>query len=370
MGKIKKILYINKGTLHDYPPCISQITMLSELGYQVLVITDFCDSKTCELLEKIGVKIDVISDLKIRRTILEKIKRFIIFCKKIKKYLNEMDYDQLVWIGREPGIIFKNFLKNRKYVLTFLELYERGFFRSYFSCKCIKGAEALIACEKNRARIMQMMYDLKKLPYVMPNKPHYEMGCKKTAGIDSFLEKINGKKCVLYQGVLTSERPLGVFAEALNKTKEKYTFVIIGKGNNQKADEQYIDKLRSIYSDIIFGGYFPAPQHLYITEKVHIGIAIYDSSSLNTIFCAPNKTFEYAKFGVPILGSDIPGLQLTIEKHNAGICVDISDSNKIAKAIDDINDNYEKYHLGAKAFYDSVDNRKVMKEIMNKLDCE
>ena len=166
---------------------------------------------------------------------------------------------------------------------------------------------------------------------------------------------------------MDKERPLDTIADALNKTKEHYTFVIIGKGKSDESDNEYIEKLRGIYPDIIYGGYFPAPQHLYVTQNAYMGIAIYDTSSLNTLFCAPNKTFEYAKFGVPVLGSDIPGLQLTVEKYNAGICVDIEEPIQIAKAIDDIAENYEKYQVGAKAFYDSVDNRKVMKEILKEV---
>lgn len=364
-----KIIYVVKDILHRYPPCISQIVMLREQSVDVIVVTEMCDEETTKMLTALDVKIELLGNFKARANNLERVLRLFKFKNNAIRLLKKIyKDDDIIWIGTErTGIMLYGFLKNKTVILNDLELNDANWLYKMGVGRCLKHTNAVVACEKNRARIMQTWYSVKKRPFVMPNKPYYELKCKKSTEVEVFEKKLLKKKYILYQGILDKERPLDTIADALNKTKEHYTFVIIGKGKSDESDNEYIEKLRGIYPDIIYGGYFPAPQHLYVTQNAYMGIAIYDTSSLNTLFCAPNKTFEYAKFGVPVLGSDIPGLQLTVEKYNAGICVDIEEPIQIAKAIDDIAENYEKYQVGAKVFYDSVDNRKVMKEILKEV---
>lgn len=367
-----KFIYIVKDVLHRYPPCISQIVMLREYGINVTVVTEMCDKITEDMLVALGARVVLLGDFKARTNYLDRLRRLFKFKRTALKALKTIyEENDVIWVGTErTGMMLKRYLKDKKFIFNDLELNDTNFLYKKSVGKCVKYASGVVACELNRARIMKMWYGLKDVPFVMQNKPYYEMKCSKTREVESFVKKLEEKKCILYQGILDDERPLDMIAKALNKTKDKYTFVIIGNGRSELETNKYIERLREIYSNIIYGGYFPAPQHLYITQSAYIGVAIYDSSSLNTLFCAPNKTFEYAKYGVPILGSDIPGLQLTVEKYGAGVCVDIENPEQIAMAIDDIADDYEKYQENTKKFYNSVDNRKVMKQVLEKLDCE
>lgn len=368
--KTSKVIYVVKDRLHIYPPCVSQIVMLRDLGIDVYVIAEACDKSAENIIKDSGAEIKILGNLLTGCDILGRVLRWINFgrlaIKEIKKVYNKND---IIWLGTErTGMAIRGFIKNKKVVLNSLELNPKESLYGRLIGKMIKNKPIIVACELNRARIMKIWYKLDEIPFVMPNKPYYEVVAEKSEAVTQFQKQLENKKYILYQGILHPERPLDTLAMALNHTKEHYTLVIIGGASSKDKEIKMIDHLKSIYPDVVFGGLFPAPQHLYITENAFIGVAIYDNSSINTIFCAPNKTFEYAKYNVPVIGSDLPGLQLTVEKFNAGICTDINDSKSLALAIDEISDNYEKYKKGTEKLYNSVNNLKVMEEIASKLE--
>ena len=357
-----------KGPLHNVPPCVSYVVMLRELGVKVHVITEVCANETVQLIEKSGATIEIIGNQKKGNSLLNKIFYWVRYrrtmIKAIKLNYNE---DDCIWLGDAgSSIALSGFINSKKYVMTSLELYDdNAFYKSRLS-KVVLDAQLVVVCELNRARVMKRWYGLKEMPTIMPNKPFYDMKQEKCDSVVKFINELQDKPFILYQGVVHKERTLDNIAMALRMTNSDMPLVVIGKSaaNDERA---VIEHLQNIYSNTIYGGYFPAPQHLYITKKAHIGIAFYDDSSLNTIFCAPNKIFEYSKFNVPILGNNIPGLQLTVEKHGAGLCPDMNSPEEIAEAIKNILNNYEKFQKGAESLYNSVDNLKTMKNIVERL---
>lgn len=365
MDKQQKIIYVMKDYLDGYPPCISQIVMLCKMGIAVEVITEVCNKTTSTVIENAGAKLHLLGNLNPHKKTLGRIAHWINFKRLAIKEIKKFRAGDILWLGSATtAMVLKSFVKNKKFILNVLELYDTWPLYKKKLGKIICYASAVVACEKNRARIMKQWFKLNKLPYVMPNKPHYEIASTKSKEVEAFERILQEKKVILYQGILDPERPLDTLVKALNKTKDKYTFAIIGADAVKERGEAMLKQLKEIYPDVIYGGYFPAPQHLYITEKAYIGVAFYDYSSLNTLFCAPNKTFEYSKFNVPILGNDIPGLQCTVEKNGAGICVDMENPDEIAKAIDKISENYEEYQKGAERLYNSVDNLLTTKKIL------
>jgi len=107
------------------------------------------------------------------------------------------------------------------------------------------------------------------------------------------------------------------------------------------------------------------PAHLEITSHAHVGIAFYKFDSLNSIFCAPNKIWEYSAFGVPTLCQDIPGLRYTIGTAGAGVCVDSQSVDAIISAVRIIEANYSVHSQRAREFYESVDTTDVVGRIID-----
>ena len=150
-------------------------------------------------------------------------------------------------------------------------------------------------------------------------------------------------------------------ALALLNDEDTY-FLVLGK-----ADEAYREELKKHYPRTVFGGFIPSPQHLLVTQYAKIGIANYDYSCLNNLFCAPNKIYEYAKFGMPMLTSTNLGLTETVGAANAAVCVDFLDVKQIAEGINKIKSNYELYSKSAIDFYEGTSNFETIKEIVKEL---
>jgi hypothetical protein len=83
------------------------------------------------------------------------------------------------------------------------------------------------------------------------------------------------------------------------------------------------------------------------------------------VFCAPNKVWEYAGFGLPLICNNLPALQFAVGDRNAGVCVDMNDQLQIESALLTIDNHYEQFSRAAKQLYDSVDIRDIIRQIMN-----
>ena len=103
-----------------------------------------------------------------------------------------------------------------------------------------------------------------------------------------------------------------------------------------------------------------------MTQAAHIGIANYDFSNLNNVFCAPNKIYEYSGFGIPMLANDIPGLKNTVGNAGAAECMELK-ANNIINAIQNIEADYDTYSENAKKFFAGTDNLKTMEKLMRKI---
>lgn len=268
-----------------------------------------------------------------------------VFHKEAESLITETPHDYLWVIHEETAFEFKRCLQGMSYILSLYELndHRRDFLEKIKSV--IQNAQKVIVPEYNRACILRVWMGLRTTPTVVPNKPlsHPRKRCIP----NSFSGQLKGKKVVLYQGYINRSRNLDKVCEAV-KDMPGYCIVLMGKG-----DTSYIEELKQKYPQIIHISFIAPPEHLYVTSWAHIAIVKYDFVVLNAIFCAPNKTWEYTGFGIPVLCHNIPGLQYTIGQYEAGVCTDMDDTDAIKFAISKIDADYERYSQNAITFYNS-----------------
>ena len=269
--------------------------------------------------------------------------------------LRSVKYD-LLWIIHEETLHeFYQELEGMKYIVSFYELndHRRNFLNDMRSA--LHNAAEIIVPEYNRACILRVWENLKKTPTVLPNKP---FGHPLKRNIQNpYSLQLQNKKIILYQGYIQRSRNIDTLCEAC-KDMPDYAIVIMGGG-----DQSYIDELKLKYPQIIHISYVTPPNHLYITSYAHIAVVKYDFVVLNAIFCAPNKTWEYTGFGIPVLCHNIPGLEYTIGKYEAGVCCDMDNIDEVKNAIMKIDTNYELYSKNAITFYNSFDVRSALMSI-------
>ena len=349
--KINKILYLMRDKLEALPPSMSQIVTLCNNGYEVCVIT----SKVSDYIKNFFKNYNVIfweSDKSevLAKNKFDKIFRILNFRKKVKYALKTYKYD-LIWIGSADTALYcKDILKTRSpYVLNIYELYDTHPKMLKSIKELSQKAESIVVPEYNRAHILKVWLELKKTPVIIPNKPNFsavEIDIKTKEIVDG-LKALN-KKIVLYQGWIGKDRDVSKIADALNTLENKDEYVLILMGKVMSSDT--INYIKNKFNNTIHIPFLSPPQHLFVTESAYIGIATYDDSTLNNIFCAPNKIYEYAEKNVPILARNIPGLTNTIGKFNAGVCVDTENILEIAHAIKEIDINHDKYTLALRKF--------------------
>lgn len=277
------------------------------------------------------------------------------FHNEAERLIAETPYDLLWVIHEETAFEFKNILQGKKYILSLYELndHRRDFLEKIKPV--IQNAQEVIVPEYNRACILRVWMKLDKTPTVIPNKPLTHP--RKRNIPNSYSSQLEGKKVVLYQGYINRSRNLDKVCEAI-KDMPGYCIVLMGKG-----DTTYINELKQKYPQIIHISFIAPPEHLYVTSWAHIAIVKYDFVVLNAIFCAPNKTWEYTGFGIPVLCHDIPGLRYTIGQYKAGVCTDMDDTEAIKAAIAEMDSNYEEYSQNAVKYYESFNVKQILIEI-------
>lgn len=372
-----KVIYIVKTDLHYYPPCMMQIRYLKKCGVRVEVWFASSNESALTILDKEQIPYVCLGESPRVNSLIGKLKNWMEFRRNVNRQLNNISQSErentLLWVGTaESAIPLYGVLQHYHYNLTMLELLDgdkNKFKRTTFG-KLAKKAEAIVACEVTRAYIMKYWFGLKKLPYVMPNKP-YELGTTKNAEpscdkTKQAIDVIRGKKFIIFQGIFQKVDYMKALATALSQMDSDYYIVLMGF---DLYKTNAYEKLKKIYERVIELSSLPAPLHLEVTSHAQIGLVFYDDFSLNQAFCAPNKIYEYSGFGIPMIANKIPGLENTVGKFNAGKCVEF-ESKQLMKVIKEIDDNYEQYSANSLSLYNAVDNESTINDIIRDIKIE
>lgn len=376
---MKKVIVVTVGSLYKVPPVISLLNGLVEQNVSITLITteDGIDSDDA-LKEKIEI-------LKISETYESKVPSLFKLFRmiKIRKHIWELiaskyDSESILWILSDATVknLGRKLLKYR-YVLQLYELVEKRYLISNIKIGDIhldrfaRSAIRVVVPEYNRAHITKAWWGLEKMPFVLENKPYYSnVAEKRNAEIThsmvakNIIDSVKNKKIILYQGIVHKERPLDAFMKAIEMLGDDYVFIVMSNGDDPFEG-------RNI-KNYFFIPHIQAPYHLEITSHAYIGVLSYvptktSNSILNAVYCAPNKTFEYSRFGIPMISNDVPALMFLFNDYKCGICVDGDDSVCICEAIKTIDRNYSTFSINSLDFYSNTDYVEKIKKILEEI---
>lgn len=371
-----KIITVIMGDIFTFPPVISLLHAFEEMEVESVLVTTKPSSAVDEFK---GTEFEVI-DLNYEK-IASPLQKLINIPKISKAIWNSIDKhyseDSIIWVVSDVTIKYLgDKIYERNYILHLLELseellyYPRISFLKMNKTRLGNGALAVVVPEYNRAHITKTWWKLSRLPFVLPNKPYNKKIIDRNATVGDatakeILESIGDKKIILYQGIMSPERPLDVFIDAVDQFNGEYAFVVMSGGKN-------------VYSNTSSPNYYfipfvAPPNHLQITSHAYIGVLAYvptestGYSQLNSLYCAPNKTFEYSMFGIPMLGNDIPGLKFLFETEGCGTCFSSFDKNDVCEAINNIEEKYEEMAIKSKEYYNSCNYRQILSDILKSI---
>lgn len=264
-------------------------------------------------------------------------------------------------------ILFKFLFKKSKIVYDTHELETETMGLNYFTKKIFKIVERALIYFVDLAVFVNETIEQWYL-----NK--YKLNFK-TAVVYNSPEKINSKKrtnifrkknfvknnlpIIIYQGFFSLGRGIEKLIENIKKiTEEEYNFIFMGYG----PLENLIKKSAKEKNNII---YVPPvdPSELEIyTSSANFGVALIEDKCLSYRHCLPNKFFEYAMCGLPIIVSNLPEMSKFIRKYNCGFILNNESSEEfkfLLKNLKESNNNlfsknamkmYEKYRWGFQSY--------------------
>lgn len=360
----KTVWVVLKGSIAHLPPVMSLLQVLLEKSdYRVA----FISTTTSQLKGPDGKFTEFINSTPSSRNPLVKTWQYLSFrffaIRTLEQHANESDTVWYASLDTALALWGSSIYQRFAYILQLHELYDTHPRRLRLIAHIARRAKEVVVPEINRAGILQVWLRLQRRPTVIPNKPYHHPRKKHmeptTELTRNILQRYNtDKHIILYQGHISSDRNLEPLAEAM-KDLPDYELWLMGQ------DHGFADTLKQISSNIKFLGYIPAPFHLELTSHATIGIINYDPISLNNLFCAPNKIWEYSGFSIPFLGNDLATLKTICATWNCGKTTE-HNTHDIKSAITEIHEKIDSHEEAARCYFESFDLPKSILRIVNK----
>ena len=119
-------------------------------------------------------------------------------------------------------------------------------------------------------------------------------------------------------GLLRYEKPLTMLIKFVNKHPDKFSLDCYGDGTCKELFIKHSSK------SICYHGSFKYPEQIMpIYRSIDISFVVYDSSSPNVKLALPNKLYESAFFGVPLICASDTALESNVERMRIGTGISI-----------------------------------------------
>lgn len=173
-------------------------------------------------------------------------------------------------------------------------------------------------------------YGRKKNTLIL-NSPEIET--KKTENSNGFRKKFlinDDEKLFIYVGEINKGRGITNLLEIFKDLKSRILFLGYGPLVNKVKD------FEKNYSNIHYHEAVEPDSLISLIQEADVGLCLVERVSLSDYFCLPNKLFEYAFAGLPVIASDFPDIKFLVEKYDLGFCCD-------SGSIKDVKKNIERY---------------------------
>lgn len=345
-----------KRDIRVVPPLISVVKGLTRLGHDVDLFTYYCSPETLAGADIQRLRVETVSEdpyptggLLQRASATWRTRRSL---KEFLRHSNGYDY---YWLGTcdFPGFIrmARGADPHAAIIFHFHELEPDRF-------KYCRRADYVVVPEVNRAWLTYFWAGLHHRPLVLPNCP-LEHPRRVREHVDETVRLLceTGKRIVLYHGYVdTKKRCLPELIRAVALIPRRYVLAIMPSLPIDRDTQQELEaeiNANRVKDRVVFLQTRAAPGHLKVVGKAYVGIGLYRPTSLNQIYCAPNRTYELAGFGVPVILPDYPAISQLAVSYPGILTCDPQCPDSIAKAIHHL-DNEEAYQAasaGATRFF-------------------
>jgi len=212
-----------------------------------------------------------------------------------------------------------------------------------------RRADLVVVPEENRAEIFYREFGARKRPVIVRNIPDWKpltnrLDLRKKIGIEE------NTVLVLYHGLLSPSRCLPELVDSLSWLPEDVHVVLLGPG-----ERAFVSSLEEKGRKAGMGSRLHVLHRVSYNDvqeyisSADIGIVLYRNRGRNNYFAAPNKFYEYAFSGVPVVVSDFPGLRKLVQDGEFGTWCDPESPKDIARAVMKVKETVNRSALAGRA---------------------
>lgn len=156
------------------------------------------------------------------------------------------------------------------------------------------------------------------------NSPSFDPSQYSAKATNYLREKfsISKGKVFVYFGLLSTGRGIEKIIESFKEISVTSTVVFIGYGDLAKVIQETSKTHENIF-------YHPPVHHsdlIRIGKSADCGFCLVENVSLSDYYSLPNKLFEYAFSGIPVIASKLPEIEKIVTEFNLGCCTGLSTS--------------------------------------------
>jgi len=205
----------------------------------------------------------------------------------------------------------------------------------------IRRADANIIAGESSGRELAKRYHIVP-PTLILNAPSYHP-VERSDILRDEIGMPREHRIILYIGRITYYRGLEELAQSLQYLDHS-SLVLMGY-----APPDYVAGLKRVVKDeglidrVHFFGPVPPEEVMRYAASADIGAAPIKNAGLSYYYCSPNKVFECIAAGLPVVGSNFPDLKKVIEGHKLGVTFDPDSPRDIARAIDYVLSDKDRY---------------------------
>tara|TARA_B110000467_G_C18310812_1_gene477976 strand:+ start:93 stop:1157 length:1065 start_codon:yes stop_codon:yes gene_type:complete len=232
----------------------------------------------------------------------------------------------------------------------------KQFFWNFIEFFFIYSASTVIVTADSDSEVLKSIYGdipcitLKNLPSQknLPNSPrdlHAELNIPPLAPI------------FLYQGMLHKGRGIEQLLPLLNIFDDAH-YVILGDGP-LRIELEKLSVKHEVQNRVHCLGSVPYSELMRYTASATIGFSLIEPISESYMHALPNKIFEYAAVGLPVIATDLPEMKTAISEFKLGYCVKFADKNALIDAIKKIlqQENISKTQPNPQLFWEAQANK-------------
>lgn len=205
---------------------------------------------------------------------------------------------------------------------------------------CHRQLDHFITINDSIARFYRDHYPALPTPVVVMNAtvpepvPVYDGCLHRAAGLPLT------QKILLFQGRFSAHRGLQHLVEAAAALRADWTLVMMGWGGLEATlRAQAAQHVRAGTPATVFVPGVPQAQLQLWSAGATLGVVPYENTSLNHLYCTPNKLWEYPGAGVPMLCTDLPEMAAIVERFGCGALLPrdftAADIARIVNGLDD-----------------------------------